>query len=179
MAEGDSVTFTINTTNVGDGTTLYWREEGNSSSSDFVGSGSGNFLINNNVGIVTITTALDWRNENENIILSIRTGSTSGTITTTSSAVTITDTFPSNVTVTPSSTTVDENGSVTFTVTGTNIPDHSSNYRAYFVGSVSGDDFTNISSFKSFGITNNTGSVTIDLKDDFITEGIESFYVEC
>ena len=25
VAEGDSVTFTINTTDVGDGTTLYWR----------------------------------------------------------------------------------------------------------------------------------------------------------
>ena len=180
VAEGDSVTFTINTTNVGDGTQLYWSEQGSSSSSDFVGSGAGNFLINNNVGIVTITTRLDWNNENENIILSIRTGSTSGTITTTSSAVTITDTAPSNVTVVPSATTVNEGGSVTFTITGTNIPDHSSNYRAYVVGTANTpDDFTNTgSSFKSFGITNNTGSVTLNLKDDFITEGIESFYVE-
>ena len=180
VAEGDSVTFTINTTNVGDGTQLYWREEGSASSSDWIGGGSGNFLVNNNVGIVTITTRLDWNNETENIILSIRTGSTSGTITTTSSAVTITDTAPSNVTVTASSTTVNEGGSVTFTINGTNIPDHSSRYRAYIIGSASiGDDFINAgSSFKSFGITNNTGSVTLDLKDDFITEGIESFYVE-
>ena len=180
VAEGDSVTFTINTTNVGDGTQLYWREQGTSSSSDFVGSGSGNFLINNNVGIVTITTRLDWNNENENIILSIRTGSTSGTITTTSSAVTITNTAPSNVTVVPSATTVNEGGSVTFTITGTNIPDHNTRYRAYLIGSVSTpDDFTSTgSSFQSFGITNNTGSVTLDVKDDFLSEGIESFYVE-
>jgi len=179
VAEGDSVTFTINTTNVGDGTQLYWREQGSASSSDWEGSGSGNFLVNNNVGIVTITTRLDWSNENENIILSIRTGSTSGTITTTSSAVTITDTAPSNVTVTASSTTVNEGGSVTFTINGTNIPDHSSRYRAYFVGSVNGDDFTNTyDTYKNFGITNNTGSVTLNLSDDFITEGIESFYVE-
>ena len=181
VAEGDSVTFTINTTNVGDGTQLYWREQGSASSSDWVGGSSGNFFINNNVGIVTITTVLDWRNEpNENIILSIRTGSTSGTITTTSSAVTITDTAPSNVTVVPSATTVNEGGSVTFTITGTNIPDHSSRYRAYVIGSAGiPDDFTNTgSSFKSFGITNNTGSVTLDIKDDFLSEGIESFYVE-
>ena len=181
VAEGDSVTFTINTTNVGDGTTLYWREDGSASSSDVVGNSTGNFLINNNVGIVTITTELDWRNEsNENIILSIRTGSTSGTITTTSSAVTITDTAPSNVTVTASSTTVNEGGSVTFTITGTNIPDHSSRYRAYIIGSASIDDdfiYTG-SSYKSFGITNNTGSVTLDVKDDSLSEGIESFYVE-
>ena len=180
VAEGDSVTFTINTTNVGDGTTLYWKEDGSASSSDIVGGNTGNFIINNNVGIVTITTELDWKNESENIILSIRTGSTNGTITTTSSAVTITDTAPSNVTVVPSATTINEGESVTFTITGTNIPDHSSRYRAYLIGNVStGDDFTNTgSSFKSFGITNNTGSVTLNLKDDFITEGIESFYVE-
>ena len=180
VAEGDSVTFTINTTNVGDGTTLYWREQGSASASDFVEGHTGNFLINNNVGIVTITTELDWKNENENIILSIRTGSTNGTITTTSSAVTITDTAPSNVTVVPSATTINEGESVTFTITGTNIPDHSSRYRAYLIGNVStGDDFTNTgSSFKSFGITNNTGSVTLNVKDDFMTEGIESFYVE-
>jgi len=180
VAEGDSVTFTINTTNVGDGTTLYWKEDGSASSSDIVGGNTGNFIINNNVGIVTITTELDWRTENENIILLIRTGSTSGTITTTSSAVTITDTAPSNVTVVPSATTINEGESVTFTITGTNIPDHSSRYRAYLIGNVStGDDFTNTgSSFKSFGITNNTGSVTLNVKDDFMTEGIESFYVE-
>ena len=178
VAEGDSVTFTINTTNVGDGTQLYWREEGSASSSDWIGGGSGNFLVNNNVGIVTITTRLDWNNETENIILSIRTGSTSGTITTTSSAVTITDTAPSNVTVTASSTTVNEGGSVTFTINGTNIPD-SGSYRAYFIGSAGGDDFSNTgSSYKSFTITQNSGSVTLNLKDDFITEGIESFYVE-
>ena len=181
VAEGDSVTFTINTTNVGDGTQLYWRTIGTAGSTDWIEGSTGNFLVNNNVGIVTITTVLDWRNEpNDNIILSIRTGSTSGTITTTSSAVTITDTAPSNVTVVPSATTVNEGGSVTFTITGTNIPDHSSRYRAYVIGSAGiPDDFTNTgSSFKSFGITNNTGSVTLDVKDDFMTEGIESFYVE-
>ena len=179
VAEGDSVTFTINTTNVGDGTQLYWRTIGTAGSTDWIEGSTGNFLVNNNVGIVTITTVLDWRNEpNDNIILSIRTGSTSGTITTTSSAVTITDTAPSNVTVVPSATTVNEGGSVTFTITGTNIPDHNSRYRAYIIGSASGDDFTNVSSYKSFGITNNTGSVTLDVKDDFMTEGIESFYVE-
>ena len=179
VAEGDSVTFTINTTNVGDGTQLYWRTIGTAGSTDWIEGSTGNFLVNNNVGIVTITTVLDWRNEpNDNLILSIRTGSTSGTITTTSSAVTITDTAPSNVTVVPSATTVNEGGSVTFTITGTNIPDHNSRYRAYIIGSASGDDFTNVSSYKSFGITNNTGSVTLDVKDDFMTEGIESFYVE-
>jgi len=180
VAEGDSVTFTINTANIGDGTQLYWKEEGSISSNDIEGNTKGNFFINNNVGIVTITTKLDWNNENENIILSIRTGSTSGTITTTSSAVAVTNTSPSNVTVTASSTAVNEDGSVTFTINGTNIPDHNNKYRAYIIGSANiPDDFTSTGgSFQSFGIQNNTGSVTLDLKQDSITEGVESFYVE-
>ena len=190
VAEGDSVTFTINTANVGDGTQLYWKLVQYSTqfgfntvvnSSDFEPSQSaGNFNINNNVGIVTLTPELDWKTENEGFSISIRTGSTSGTITTTSSVVTVTDTSPSNVTVTASSTTVNEDGSVTFTINGTNIPDHNSRYRAYIIGDANTpDDFTNTgSNFKSFGIQNNTGSVTLDLKQDFITEGVESFYVE-
>jgi len=190
VAEGDSVTFTIDTANVGDGTQLYWKlvqyptQFGFNTvvnSSDFEPSQSaGNFNINNNVGIVTLTPELDWKTENEGFSISIRTGSTSGTITTTSSVVTVTDTSPSNVTVTASSTTVNEDGSVTFTINGTNIPDHNSRYRAYIIGDANTpDDFTNTgSNFKSFGIQNNTGSVTLDLKEDFITEGVESFYVE-
>ena len=202
VAEGDSVTFTINTTNVGDGTTLYWRlvQYGSNDPvsaqygftsvvnfSDFEPSqSSGNFNISNNVGIVTLTPELDYRTENEGFSISIRTGSTSGSITTTSSVVTITDTFPSNVSITPSSTIVDENGSVTFTVNGTNIPP--STYYYAVIREVSGlinqEDFDNLSqtsttyAFERFSIANNTGTFTVDLKEDFLTEGVETFVVD-
>jgi len=202
VAEGDSVTFTINTTNVGDGTTLYWRlvQYGSNdpvstqygfttvvNGSDFEPSqSSGNFNISNNVGIVTLTPELDYRTENEGFSISIRTGSTSGSITTTSSVVTITDTFPSNVSITPSSTTVDENGSVTFTVTGTNIPPSSYYYAVIreVSGLINQEDFDNLGqtsttvAFERFSIANNTGTFTIELKEDFLSEGVETFVVD-
>ena len=202
VAEGDSVTFTINTTNVGDGTTLYWRlvQYGSNDPvsdqygfttvvnfSDFEPSqSSGNFNISNNVGIVTLTPELDWRTENEGFSISIRTGSTSGSITTTSSVVTVTDTFASNISITPSSTTVNEDGSITFTITGTNIPTEPYYYAVIreISGLVNRDDFSNLSEssgyfYTRFHIPNGTSQTfTIDLKDDFLTEGVETFVVD-
>jgi len=202
VAEGDSVTFTINTTNVGDGTTLYWRlvQYGSNDPvsaqygfntvvnfSDFEPSqSSGNFIINNNVGIVTLTPEVDYKTESEGFSISIRTGSTSGSITTTSSVVTVTDTFPSNVSITPSSTTVDENGSITFTVTGTNIPPSSYYYAVIreVSGLINQEDFDNLGqtsttyAFERFSIANNTGTFTIELKEDFLSEGVETFAVD-
>ena len=202
VAEGDSVTFTINTTGIGDGTTLYWRlvQYGSNNpvstqygfttvvnGSDFEPSqSSGNFNISNNVGIVTLTPELDWRTENEGFSISIRTGSTSGSITTTSSVVTVTDTFASNISITPSSTTVNEDGSITFTITGTNIPSEGYYYAVIreISGLVNRDDFSNLSEssgyfYTRFHITNGTSQTfTIDLKDDFLTEGVETFVVD-
>jgi hypothetical protein len=202
VAEGDTVTFTINTTDVGDGTTLYWRlvQYGSSDPvstqygfttvvnfSDFEPSqSSGNFNISNNVGIVTLTPELDWKTENEGFSISIRTGSTSGSITTTSSVVTVTDTFASNISITPSSTTVNEDGSITFTITGTNIPTEPYYYAVIreISGLVNRDDFSNLSEssgyfYTRFHIPNGTSQTfTIDLKDDFLTEGVETFVVD-
>lgn len=201
VAEGSSVTFTINTTNVSNNTTLYWKlvQYGSNdpvsnqygfttvvNSSDFEPSqSSGNFIINNNVGIVTLTPEIDWNTENEGFSIDIRTGSTSGSITTTSSVVTVTDTVPSDISVTASSTSVNEDGSVTFTVTGTNIPDSTQYLGVITQGSgiITADDFSNedVSGnyfYKQFSITNNTGSFTIDLNEDYTTEGVETFYVE-
>jgi len=202
VAEGDSVTFTINTTGIGDGTTLYWRlvQYGSSdpvstqygfttvvNSTDFdPTTSSGQFNINNNVGIVTLTPELDWLTESEGFSISIRTGSTTGSITTTSSVVVVTDTFASNISITPSSTTVNEDGSITFTITGTNIPTEPYYYAVIreISGLVNRDDFSNLSEssgyfYTRFYIPNGTSQTfTIDLKDDFLTEGVETFVVD-
>ena len=202
VAEGDSVTFTINTTGIGDGTTLYWRlvQYGSSdpvstqygfttvvNSTDFDPTkSSGQFNINNNVGIVTLTPELDWLTESEGFSISIRTGSTTGSITTTSSVVVVTDTFASNISITPSSTTVNEDGSITFTITGTNIPTEPYYYAVIreISGLVNRDDFSNLSEssgyfYTRFYIPNGTSQTfTIDLKDDFLTEGVETFVVD-
>ena len=95
--EGSSVTFTVTTTNVSDGTTLYWSlntVSGTVNTSDFTGAAvTGSFSISSNTGSVALTLANDTTTEgSESFQLQVRTGSTSGTIVATSSTVTIGDT---------------------------------------------------------------------------------------
>lgn len=95
--EGSSVTFTITTTNVSNGTTLYWSTNtisGTVNTSDFSDSATtGSFTITNNSGTVTRTLNNDLTTEgSESFQLQIRTDSVSGTIVATSSTVTINDT---------------------------------------------------------------------------------------
>jgi len=95
--EGSSVTFTVTTQGVLDGTTLFWTTQtvsGTVNTSDFTDSAvSGSFTINNNTATITRTLRNDTATEGtESFILNIRTGSTSGTIVANSSTITINDT---------------------------------------------------------------------------------------
>ena len=100
--EGSSVTFTVTTTDVDNGTTLYWstnQVSGTINTSDFDDSATtGFFTISGNSGTITRTLANDVTTEgSESFQLQIRTGSTSGTIVATSQTVTIADTSLSTV----------------------------------------------------------------------------------
>lgn len=95
--EGSSVTFTVTTFNVPDGTTLYWTTNtvsGIINSSDFTDNvTSGDFTITNRSGTVIRTLANDITTEgSESFQLQIRTESISGDIVATSDTVTINDT---------------------------------------------------------------------------------------
>jgi hypothetical protein len=75
--EGSSGTMNVSTTNVANGTTLYWTVE---PAGDF-GTSSGSFSISSNAGSFTVTPSADQTTENaETGTIRIRTGSTSGTI---------------------------------------------------------------------------------------------------
>ena len=87
--EGSALTVNVTTANVADATTLYWTV---SNAGDFATS-SGSFTITSNSGSFTVTPSADATTEgSETFEVSIRTGSTSGTVVATSSAITINDT---------------------------------------------------------------------------------------
>lgn len=95
--EGSTVTFTITTNYVDDGTILYWTLNtisGTINSSDFSGGAtSGSFTVTGGTGSVALTLANDVTTEgSESFQLQVRIDSTSGTIVATSSTVTINDT---------------------------------------------------------------------------------------
>ena len=102
LNEGSTVTFTVTTVNVPNGTTLYWTTNtvsGTVNSSDFSDSAtSGSFSISNGSGSVSRTLTNDTTTEGtESFQLQVRTGSTGGTIVATSNTVTINDTSLSPV----------------------------------------------------------------------------------
>lgn len=183
--EGSSVTFTVITTNVPNGTTLYWTTNtvsGTINANDFVDAAtSGSFTITNNSGTIIRNISNDIRLEgSESFQLQIRTSSTSGPIVATSSTVTINDTSVETYAVSPSTTSVDEGSSVTFTVTTTGVPDGTTLYWTTNAvsGTINASDFNDASTSGSFSITSNSGSITRTLANDRTTEGSESFQLQ-
>lgn len=95
--EGSSVTFTVTTEYVPNGTILYWTTNvisGTVNTSDFGDAATtGSFTITNNTGSIVRNIAFDATTEgSESFQIQVRTGSTSGTIVATSATVTINDT---------------------------------------------------------------------------------------
>ena len=92
--EGDTITYTITTVGVADGTTLYWTNSGTTVGADFTGTAnSGSFTVNSGTATFTRVLANDYLTEGtETVIVDIRTGSTSGPIVATSGTVSVADT---------------------------------------------------------------------------------------
>lgn len=95
--EGSSVTFTVTTTNISNGTTLYYNVERTSGSepdaNDFTAI-NGSFTITNNSGSFTVTAYDDSETESDSeyFVAKVRTDSVSGTVVATSASVGINDT---------------------------------------------------------------------------------------
>lgn len=156
--EGSTVTFTITTTGVANGTTLYYTNSGTTSAADFNdGVNSGSFTINSNTGSVAKTLTNDQLYEgSETIIFEVRTGSTSGTIVKTATTVTVNDTSIPSV-GTPSISATVGSGQLLFSWSATN----AANYNVVFNGSTIYTGTTN-TSYNPTGLNNGTSySITV------------------
>ena len=91
--EGATGTYIVNTTNVPNGTTLYWTVNYSTAlTSDFT-AGSGTFTINNNTGQFTVGPTADVTTEGaETFTVSVRLVSTTGTVVASTNIQTINDT---------------------------------------------------------------------------------------
>lgn len=157
----------MSTTNVSNGTTLFWNIQaisGNVNASDFSSGGitNGSFVINNNSGNITLSITSDSTTEgSESFALQILTGSATGTVVATSSTITINDTSTTpipaptiSLSASPSSVTTNNPEAVsssTLTWSSTNATSViSSNFGA---GSVNGSAIVSPSSTTNYSIT--------------------------
>jgi hypothetical protein len=181
--EGSSVNFTVNTLNVGSGTTLYYSTGGSMEAADFSNNSlTGSFTIvgtgaTTGVATVTRTISNDFNAEgSESFTFVVRTNSISGTVVATSSTITVADVVPS-YSVTPSTLLVNEGYSVDFTVATTSVPDGTILYYTT-TGGAAAADFTDASLTGSFTVNSNTATISRTLSSDRTTEGSDNFAIE-
>ena len=180
--EGASVNFSVETTNVPDGTILYWTVETNTgtiNSSD-VAALNGFFSVTSGIGSFTVNITNDFTTEGvESFVVVLRTNSITGTIRAASITITVIDTSIDPVaTVTPSSSTIVEDYTVTFNVTTT--PPVTGTY--YWTtntisGTISASDFSDSATSGSFTITAGSGSISRTLLFDGTAEADDSFTI--
>lgn len=142
VTEGQSSTITVNTTNVSNGTTLYWSlasDPGNDIITD-----SGSFTISSNTGSFSVSALFDsaYTESTETLTLQLRTGSTSGTIQ---------DTANLNI----------------INVAGPSVTTGTTTYRTYITGSTSGAELLAVAQTHILVTSSSSGiTVTLDGVDD-------------
>lgn len=185
--EGATVTFTVSTTYVRDGTTLYWKVNTNDTSqnptetNDFTTyTLSGTTTISNGSGGATFTII---RNDlltegSESFYMELRARGIDGPLVDTSGVVTINDTSTTPPTYSISGpNSVNENASAVFNVTTTDVPDGTILYwRVNYNSSTDSSDFGGTSG--DVTINNNSGTFSVSIANDSKTEGTETFRVD-
>lgn len=159
ITEGQSVRFNVVTTNVTNGTTLYWINTGTTNSVDFTDSvNSGSFTISNNTATIIRTLNTDLTIEpTETIILQLFT-TTIGTVVATSGVVSVVDTSPAaTYSITPSTTRLIEGQSVAYRINTTAVSNGTSLY------------WTNDGTATLEQITVNSGTFTINSSTAIVT----------
>lgn len=178
ISEGGNVTFNVTTTNVPNGTALYYSLEGTATADDFVGGTmAGSFTVNNNSGAFDIWTVGDIvTDDGETFTAKIRLDSSSGTVVATASEVTITDVGQTEA-ISQSATTLNEGDLVNFTVSTTGYASGTTFW--WDIESTSGitaADF-NDNQLSGYFSINSSGQAVVSkqLVQDLTTEGIEKF----
>lgn len=175
--EGGVFTFNVTTTNVLNGTTLYWTINNLTTTNDDFVATSGSFTINNNAGSFTVDTEPDAPGgSGEYFIVNLKTGSTSGPTVRNTPPLIINEVGVGNTySITPSVFSVTEGNSVTFTVNTTNVANGTTLYWMINYIYAEAGDFDII--YGEFTINNNTGSFTVDTIDDLTDDVTKLFNV--
>ena len=174
--EGDTLAVTVNTTNVADSTTLYWRiGHIGTNSSDFQAD-SGSFTITSDVGNFNIISLVDGSTESsETFDIDVATDVNFTNIVDTSSTITLNNVAAPPTYSISTASSVDEGSLLQVNVTTTNVG-NATLYWTINHGTTEAADF--IANSGSFSVTNDSGSFNIQPDADGSSESAETFQVE-
>lgn len=199
--DANVMSFTVTTTNVDNGTVLYYRlmpgdipPTNPPSYQDFINGNvsylyNGEIIINYNTADFTVAISTDYILEyDESFYVQILTGNVYGTVVATSISyeVALEDEIPVSYSLTQDRYQVNEGDSVNFTMTTVKVPDNTvlyyevlsfatftANYQDFVGGTSVGPILSGV-----FTITANVGTFTITTAIDNVTDMGEKFYVQ-
>lgn len=188
--EGTTITYSVATNNVANGSTLYWTNSGSTRAADFTdGVNTGSVTISGATGTppsggtasFTRVITNDAVTEGpENVQLVLRTGSTLGSIVASSAVVVVNDTsltpFVYSMSINPATIDNEETTSFTFTVTATNFGTGTLWWTN--AGTTTGADYDDGANSGTVPIINDTGSFTRTILKDLLTEGNETMIIQ-
>ncbi len=101
LNEGQTVQYTVTTTNTADGTVLYWKTTGNTTNSDIVGGNTGSITIVNNRAYINVTPSSDVSTDGTKTLgIVLLTGSQNGpAVATSPSIIEVADTSQTPTTI--------------------------------------------------------------------------------
>lgn len=168
--EGSPITFTVNTINAVDNTTLYWTIDNISTANADFPILSNSFIITNNSGSFSITPTADITTEGaETFSVSIHSDSITGTELIKSQTITINDTSVATYSLTSSVASVNEGGSFTITF--------ATNQSGSFPFTIDGITAADIGGTSLTGTVTNGTVLTYNVSADLLTEGTETFTI--
>ena len=178
--EGGNFTTTITTTNVADGTNLYWELTGVQSADFSSGALTGTASISSNSATFSHTVSSDVTTEGtETATIKVYSDSGRNTQVGNTLTVTITDTsLTRTYSVAVSSTTRDEGDSFTTTMTTTNAPDGTVLYWELSGTGIAAGDFSSGALTGSGTISSNTFNFSHTIANDNATEGTETLNIK-
>lgn len=175
LYQGYPVTYQIGTTNIPNGTVLYWKNIGTTTGSNFVDqTNSGSLTINNNAAtLVRATKAIGGTTTNviSTISMTLKSGSVDGPTVAVASDVNLSSLL--TYTITPDNTVVSEGASVNWDIVTTSVPDGTTLYWTNS-GTTSAVDFSGNSNSGTVVINGQTGTISRTLTADQIAEGFET-----
>jgi hypothetical protein len=174
--EGDTITYTITTSNIIDGTILNYTLSGDIDLFDIIGYNlTGEFEIQNNTAIVEIQLAEDALLESTELLtFTIDNTTASADVIILPEAETLIDPEVTAVIVTTDKLNYDEGETVTYTITTSNIPDGTEFQYSLFGTSITPSDITGGSLYGTFTILNNTAKVYVGIEEDLEIERNET-----